>query len=239
MEAYIVFNNQSAAPEFVSGWGLSVFFRSKRLLFDTGSETNALLHNFSLFNITPSEIHSIFLSHFHWDHAGGLLGLLPHLSSPKIFLHRGFSSGFIAEIRRLGGEVVLFNEPSKIGPGVYTTGPLESSSPEAALIFDIQGKLALFTGCAHPGILNLVHKTKELWGKVPLLVGGGFHLLQMSRKKIFFIAQELHRLGVRLVAPSHCTGQKALEVFADIFRNGFVAMGAGKILFLEKLMRKF
>jgi len=237
VEACVVFDNRAFAPEFIAGWGLSVFFRPLGLLFDTGSETNALLHNFSLFNIMPREIHSIFLSHFHWDHAGGLLGLLPLLSSPRVFLHRGFSAGFISEIRRLGGEVVILDEPSEIGPKIFSTGPLPAPTPEAALILEIRGRLALFTGCAHPGITNLVRQTLELFGKPPLLVAGGFHLLQTSRKKARLIAEELLALGVRLAAPCHCTGQKALEAFADIFQDGFLATGTGSILPLEELLQ--
>ncbi len=236
MKVYVVFDNRAASPEFISGWGFSVFLRPQGLLFDTGSEPRSLLHNLSLFNIAPEEIHSVFVSHFHWDHAGGLLGLLPFLSSPTIFLHRGFSGGFVSEVKRLGGRVVSLEGPCELAPDIFTTGPIPAATTEAALVLNIKGKLALLTGCAHPGILNLVLGTKEFFGEIPTFAGGGFHLLQTSKKEARILAEKLKALGVDLVAPSHCTGERALAAFADIFQDGFLEIGAGAIIPLAEML---
>ncbi len=235
MKICIVFDNRSFRPGFVSGWGFSAFLEPPGILFDTGSETKALLDNFSLFNISLEKIHSIFLSHFHWDHTGGLLGMLPLLQTPRVFLHSGFSSGFMVEIKRLRGEPVIIDRPQEIAPDIFSTGPLAGPVPEAGLIIKIKRQLALLTGCAHPGILEMVKETKRIFGQSPFLVLGGFHLLRTSHKKALSLACALREEGVQLAAPSHCTGEKALQAFADIFQDGFLEIGAGKVLKLEEL----
>jgi metal-dependent hydrolase (beta-lactamase superfamily II) len=35
----------------------------------------------------------------------------------------------------------------------------------------------------------------------------------------------LKKLGMQTVAPSHCSGDKAISMFRDAFGNGFVKMG--------------
>jgi len=41
-------------------------------------------------------------------------------------------------------------------------------------------------------------------------------------------------LGVQQVAPSHCTGERAIEQFRHEFGTGFIPVGAGAILHVEQ-----
>ncbi len=69
--------------------GLSILieYNDKKYLFDTGQSGNALYNAFEL-KKEVKDIHSIILSHGHYDHAGGLLQFLKYLNKPtKIFLH--------------------------------------------------------------------------------------------------------------------------------------------------------
>ena len=229
MELWVVFDNRATNSAFKCGWGYSVFLRPYGLLFDTGSEPASLLHNLSLAGISLTELNTVFLSHFHWDHAGGLLGLLSRLEKPlKVVLHRGFSPRFAAEVARLGGEVVFLDEEGPFGEGLFTTGALEAPTPEAALILPAEG--LLLTGCAHPGIRELVLLAGRLLGRPPSLVMGGFHLLNRPKKEVLSLAHELKALGVKRLAPSHCTGEKAERVLAEVFGDDFLWVGAGSRL---------
>lgn len=228
MELVIVFDNYSLIPAGQAGWGYACYFPEKRFLFDTGSEPLTLKHNFSCLGLNAEDVKTIMLSHFHWDHTGGLFALLNSDQEPKrVILHQGFSPRFAQEIERLGAEVEFINEAREVIPGFFTTGPLPGPTLEAGLVVRTEKGLALITGCAHPGVLFMSEKVKELFGKAPFLVMGGFHLASASQKEVLRLAEGLLSLGVKQIAPSHCTGDKARRIFADLFGEGYLHAGVG------------
>jgi len=46
------------------------------IIMDTGPSSEALLHNVDIMNINLQKTEVIMLSHGHYDHVGGLIGLL-------------------------------------------------------------------------------------------------------------------------------------------------------------------
>ena len=65
------------------------------------------------------------------------------------------------------------------------------------------------------------------------LVMGGFHLGGMSDGQIKEIISTLKEMGVKKVAPSHCTGEKAMALFGKAWGDAFVEAGAGAIIQLQ------
>ncbi len=65
--------------------GLSIFLElgggpeKMKLLWDTGASPEVMLHNADALNIDLSKIDLICLSHGHYDHTGGLMGVLQRL----------------------------------------------------------------------------------------------------------------------------------------------------------------
>ena len=70
----------------------------------------------------------------------------------------------------------------------------------------------IVTGCAHPGIVEMITKAKELFDRPVYLVVGGFHLGDKSRNQLRNIIAEFRRLGVQKVSPTHCTGEEAIAL---------------------------
>ena len=64
--------------EFIADHGVAFYIETseKTVLFDTGAKGNILLHNMKKLNLNPNAIDIIVLSHGHWDHSGGIIGLL-------------------------------------------------------------------------------------------------------------------------------------------------------------------
>lgn len=70
--------------------------RARRLMFDAGLSTGALAHNMDVLDIALGDIEAIVMSHGHFDHVGGLHGLvarkgarrLPMLLHPDFWLRR-------------------------------------------------------------------------------------------------------------------------------------------------------
>lgn len=71
--------------QFVGGHGLAMLVSVIRggirrtLLFDAGGSPQGLAHNLDCLEITPSDWSCIVLSHGHWDHVYGLIGLRQRL----------------------------------------------------------------------------------------------------------------------------------------------------------------
>ena len=88
----------------------------------------------------------------------------------------------------------------------------------------------VITGCAHPGIVAIVAKAKELSGKTPWMAIGGFHLGNYREAAVRKIAEDLKGLGIRRVMPTHCTGDRAREVFREQFGDDCILGGIGTVI---------
>jgi 7,8-dihydropterin-6-yl-methyl-4-(beta-D-ribofuranosyl)aminobenzene 5'-phosphate synthase len=109
------------------------------LLFDVG-QTSLFLKNVQHLGFDASEIHSLVLSHGHYDHTGGLRSLLGQTGDLKVFVHSdAFRPKYTQDpdgtVRSIGmpitREDVLKRAaifpmlgPKEILQGIYATGPV-------------------------------------------------------------------------------------------------------------------
>jgi len=212
-----VFDNYLADPRLEKGWGFSCFIRYEfedkvtKILFDTGDDKEVLLSNMKKMSLDPRELDFVFISHLHHDHTGGLPGILERNQGIKVYKPGSFESF------------------SQLKPGIFTTGPLGTMIQEQSLILQLPQGLIVITGCAHPGIVDIVRKSKEVVEGFPsYLVMGGFHLKSASDTEIEKIISEFRNLGVQKVAPSHCSGERCIERFEKAYGSNFIKNGAGK-----------
>jgi len=63
---------------------------------------------------------------------------------------------------------------------------------------------------------------------------GGFHLLRKDKAAIRAIIRNLKSQGVEQVAPSHCTGNKAIALFREAWGAKFIDGGLGAVIELSK-----
>jgi len=228
----VVYDNYLYKEGLKTGWGFGCVIEGaeKTILFDTGGDAPTLLYNMEKLGIRPENIDTIVLSHIHGDHVGGLFGFLRENSNVTVYLLKSFDERFKEDVRSLGVEVVEIHEPSEICKGVYTTGEMGFWIKEQSLIVNTDKGLIVITGCAHPGIVNIVAKAKELLGKDVLLVMGGFHLMGKSKNEIKRIINDFRKLGVRYVGASHCSGDTARKMFEDEYKEYFINVGAGRVI---------
>ncbi len=221
-----IYDNVEFDPKLETGFGFGciVKLKDKNILFDTGGDSPTLLANLETAKIKPEEIDIIVLSHIHGDHTGGLLGFLEENSNVQVYVPCSFPSSFKKEINSTGAEIIEISNPAKIINGVYSTGELGTSIKEQSLIINSDKGLIIITGCAHPGIAHIVKTSKELLDKKAYLVMGGFHHPPIS------VVKEFRELEVEKVAPSHCTGDQAINAFAEEYKDNFIKSGVGKII---------
>jgi 7,8-dihydropterin-6-yl-methyl-4-(beta-D-ribofuranosyl)aminobenzene 5'-phosphate synthase len=203
----------------------------RTVLFDTGGDSSTLLGNMLKLQIDPEEVEAVVLSHIHGDHVGGLAGFLEQNSDVTVYLPRSFPQGFKDDVAYLGAKVEEIYEAQELMPGVYSTGELGGWIEEQSLIITTGQGLAIITGCAHPGVVNIIQRAKEV---VPdsnvYLVMGGFHLGGASSTELESIIESFRQLGVENVAPCHCSGDQTRQLFKERYGKNYIESGAGKII---------
>jgi len=231
----IVYDNNKYDPRLETKWGFSCLVEGlqKTVLFDTGGGSGTLLSNMSKLKIDPKEIDTIVLSHIHGDHTGGLSGFLEENSDVIVYLLGSFPESLKDETRSFGAEVVELSEAEKLFNGVYTTGEMGNGIKEQSLIVASSQGLVVITGCAHPGVVNIVRKAKDMMAEKPVyLVIGGFHMSGASTHQIQSVIEGFRQLGVRMVAPCHCSGDETRKLFRQEYEEDYINSGAGKIITL-------
>ncbi|MGB7055263.1 MAG: MBL fold metallo-hydrolase, partial [bacterium] len=58
-------------------------------------------------------------------------------------------------------------------------------------------------------------------------VTGGFHLVNATEEEVLEISAKLKQLGVKKLAPSHCTGREATEVFKEKWKEDYIRLYLG------------
>ena len=94
--------------------------------------------------------------------------------------------------------------------------------PELSLALKTEKGVVLITGCSHSTVEAIIRATKQYLGSPVELVEGGFHLLPYDAAYISKIAHLMKDdLGVRQVAPAHCTGNLAFKIFRDLYGENY------------------
>ena len=202
----------------------------KTILFDTGGDSAMLLRNVRTLGIVPQDVDLVVISHVHGDHVGGLLGFLEENHDVTVYLPQSFPESIEDATRKAGAEFVAVHEPVEICKHVYSTGELGDWIKEQSLVIETSRGLVVITGCAHPGVVNIVRRAKELTGGEVHLVLGGFHLGGVSAAEIGRIVEDFQQLGVQRVAPCHCSGDVARRLFREAYGEDFIPAGVGSRL---------
>jgi len=219
----------------VSSWGLSLYVEidseeeRHRILMDTNGSFDVLFNNARKLEVDLSDVEAVFVSHWHLDHCGSLSHVLPLLKQQTpVYVPSKNTSG-IKTIREAEGTPIVCSEPVYLMEGVMSTGEMIGGVSEHSLVINMRDKgLVILSGCAHPGIVNIVKRAQLVSGVSRVYaVIGGFHI--SSKREGAYVAEFLHELGVKLVSPCHCTGVDAKDAITDVLKGNCVKNGSGKV----------
>jgi len=143
--------------------------------------------------------------------------------------------------------------PQEVLPGIWTTGEIserpepEGRSPhhfvrdgegwapdpyrdDMSLVLEGSQGLVLICGCCHAGLLNTLLHVRRAFGRDPVAVLGGTHLISADERHLRRLVEVLRRLGPPALYLNHCTGQAAYVVLAQAFGDRVAPCPAGTVL---------
>jgi 7,8-dihydropterin-6-yl-methyl-4-(beta-D-ribofuranosyl)aminobenzene 5'-phosphate synthase len=106
---------------------------------------------------------------------------------------------------------------------------------DQALVLSLRDRgLVVLSGCGHAGIVNTVRCARKLTGETKVAaVIGGFHLSgPMFEPIIEPTVQAFDELLPGLLMPAHCTGWRAVHLFARRYPDAFVPCAVGTTITL-------
>jgi len=233
----ILYDNTTEDPRLAVEWGFSalVEFNGHTVLFDTGLDGPSLLGNMEILGVNPEVIEAVVLSHEHGDHTGGLQDLLATGIQPEIYIPAAIA-GMITQEQREQYTIIDVSDPVEILPGMFTTGELSGSVPEQGLVVETPEGIVVITGCAHPGIVRMVQRAREIVDGEIALVISGFHLGSYNSGYIDTIIADFRSMGVKQVTPTHCTGEQQIAQIAEAYGEDYIPGGAGRVIVIGHLV---
>jgi 7,8-dihydropterin-6-yl-methyl-4-(beta-D-ribofuranosyl)aminobenzene 5'-phosphate synthase len=210
MKISLIYDNTTINSDFLADWGFAALVETDDLtiLFDTGGDGKMLLHNMSALDIDPGKIDTVFISHHHFDHIGGLAAFLQ--ANPNVTV---YAPPLLRGITR-AKEVVYVEKPMTLSPNVFSTGEL--AGIEQSLCVKLDDGLVVIVGCSHPGVDKILDAAKQ-FGEPTRLIGGlhGFDNFELLAP-------------LKLICPTHCT-QHQKEIF-KLYPQTAIQGGVGRTI---------
>ncbi|OQC20959.1 MAG: ComEC family competence protein [Planctomycetes bacterium ADurb.Bin069] len=149
--------------------------------------------------------------------------------------------------------VISAGAPVALAEGIGVTGPIPRRTPfedaggpffldpagtrpdaisdDQALWIAAAGGLVVVAGCCHAGVINTLWEARRAAGDLPLrAVIGGFHLGDAHSERLAATTAALKDLRPDLLAPCHCTGERALATLRGAFGTRVLRCAGGSRL---------
>ncbi len=255
---FVYGNKGPLVPEMKKAWGFSAFiqYEGKNILFNTAGVEEILEHNFEVLGIKAEELDAVVISHHHYEMILGLGFIMKKNPDVPIYTtetvtetitktHPEWRKNFINIDRHVEftPNIIFQNLKSgqrRGGPrGIY----------EVHIVLKTDQGLVLFTGCGHPQLRTIIHKSKSLTkdNRVNFIAGGtrlvrpDNHIFiedsgeSLSLPQLHYYSDEYYQIlmkdlkeaGVEYVMPTHCTMEPAETFFKESFEDKFMTHSLG------------
>jgi 7,8-dihydropterin-6-yl-methyl-4-(beta-D-ribofuranosyl)aminobenzene 5'-phosphate synthase len=192
----------------------------------------------------PCHVHPDMFAERGMQRSGGVVVPLGPMPNPEHLVNAGADLVYSREPQwiaddmfHISGEIPRTTDYERGLPGQVRRNDPSSSWESDPLLIDersvavhVQGKgQFVFSACSHAGIINVLRHAKSSFPDVPLYgTMGGFHLSGNTEAIIPQTVADLGQFGLKLLAPGHCTGWRALTAISKVFGDELVPSAVGK-----------
>lgn len=177
-----------AETDFMAEAGISYYLETEKskILYDIAfaDESPIFAHNFEKLNLDTSNLTTLFISHLHPDHMGGIkasknnrINLSKNISEDQMTVYLPNA----AEV--YNAERTIIYAPELITEDAASTGPLRANlffsgpTEEQSLVYELKNKGAVvIIGCGHPDLAAIFEMVGKMTSKEIYAVIGGLHL---------------------------------------------------------------
>lgn len=138
-----------------------------------------------------------------WEHREVAISCSYLLGDEELLLFTGFTRS--TDYEHIASKFVCRQEDGTLTADTF--------SDEIALGLKSPEGIHLITGCSHPGIVNMVCSIEKQTGLPVISITGGLHLSGADTRQLEQTAAFFKDSSIRHLYVSHCTGERALEVF--------------------------
>ena len=155
------------------------------------------------------------------------------------------------ELDSLGARFKMSKEPVYITDNILTSGEVpfvtgyeetdhdlyikekdgyinDNFPDDLSLAIKTEKGLAIFLGCAHRGMINIISQFQKITGDERIYsVVGGTHLISASPERLSKTIADLKKTGIKKLGVSHCTGFEASARLAAEFKDIFFLNNTG------------
>ncbi len=227
----IIYDNYVTGVPLKPDWGFAclVELQDDKLLFDTGRQEAIFRKNLESLGIAISGVPTLFISHEHGDHTGGMPYVLLENPSIQCYLPAVYEEQLRSR-KQLPDNHQGIGEPVHLYGPFYSTGDHFNAFREQGLVVKTDKGGVMITGCGHPGIVEMVASAEKELGIEIVAVVGGLHLMNKNQAEVGEIADQLKALGVEQICPTHCTGDQSIAWLKAAFGEGYIKGGTGKMI---------
>lgn len=231
-----LFDRRSIRKDLYYGEGLSLYVTvgETSFLFDTGNLDKTglvILDNMEALAIEPEGVENIVISHHH--QGIGLTGIKERAVDAEVFIPMFY---YTAPLDKLGIDYTQIPENAFIEmmPHVFSTGSMYSEEDflfEQAVVIEYEKGIIVLTGCAHPGLEQIIARIKNRFDQKPikLLITGNI-MEDAGRAEIREMITFLEQSEIEWFAPGHCSGQLMQRMVARAIGRSYVNFMAGTLI---------
>lgn len=233
----VLYDNRCDNCHLQEGWGFSALieYNGSKILFDTGGDVSAFSSNFEKMKLSYNEVSHLLFSHRHWDHIAGFKEIVKKVDKETaLYVPKTFPWWLLKRAGSHLKKIKVVRSFEEIAPNIYSL-VLKGGFwlYEQALILKTPKGLGIITGCAHPGIVQILKAAQDYLHSDIYFVMGGFHQFSKPAKQSAEIVKQFQVLNVQKVAPCHCSGDHLIRQFQEAFGSNFSKIGTGTILNFE------